>query len=133
MKVRIYYEDTDAGGIVYHANYIKFCERARSEMFFNSSVAPFTPNRHFVVTTMEAKFIKPAFLGDLLEIKTSIKSAKKASAILHQEIYKVGSLNATCAPQLIFQADITVAFLVDKKLAKMDDEIVEFMKSKQEN
>lgn len=35
MKMRVYYEDTDAGGVVYHSNYLKFCERARSEIFFN--------------------------------------------------------------------------------------------------
>jgi len=40
MKIRVYYEDTDAGGIVYHANYIKYCERARSEHFFARGVMP---------------------------------------------------------------------------------------------
>lgn len=38
MKMRVYYEDTDAGGVVYHSNYLKFCERARSEIFFNKKV-----------------------------------------------------------------------------------------------
>ncbi|EDP6863688.1 acyl-CoA thioesterase, partial [Campylobacter upsaliensis] len=38
MKMRIYYEDTDAGGVVYHSNYLKFCERARSELFFKKNV-----------------------------------------------------------------------------------------------
>ena len=40
MKIRVYYEDTDAGGIVYHTNYIKFCERARSEVFFQRGIIP---------------------------------------------------------------------------------------------
>ncbi|BDL71403.1 acyl-CoA thioesterase, partial [Campylobacter jejuni] len=38
MKMRVYYEDTDAGGVVYHSNYLKFCERVRSEIFFNKKV-----------------------------------------------------------------------------------------------
>ena len=77
MKIRIYYEDTDAGGIVYHANYIKYCERARSEMFFGSDVKPFSKDGHFVVSEIRAKFKKPAVLGDLLEVKTSVASLKK--------------------------------------------------------
>ncbi|MEN8727803.1 MAG: acyl-CoA thioesterase, partial [Sulfurovum sp.] len=40
MKIRVYYEDTDAGGIVYHTNYIKYCERARSEIFFQRGKKP---------------------------------------------------------------------------------------------
>ena len=40
MKIRVYYEDTDAGGIVYHTNYIKYCERARSEIFFKQNMMP---------------------------------------------------------------------------------------------
>ncbi|MFW6307555.1 MAG: acyl-CoA thioesterase, partial [Campylobacterales bacterium] len=40
MKVRVYYEDTDIGGVVYHANYLKFCERARSQLFFEKNIIP---------------------------------------------------------------------------------------------
>ena len=50
MKIRVYYEDTDAGGIVYHANYIKYCERARSELFFEKNMIPTEGDRSsFVV------------------------------------------------------------------------------------
>ena len=49
MKIRIYYEDTDAGGIVYHTNYLKYCERARSEYFFASNIDITSENAHFVV------------------------------------------------------------------------------------
>ena len=86
MKIRIYYEDTDAGGIVYHANYIKYCERARSEMFFGSEVKPFSKDGHFVVSEIRAKFKKPAVLSDIL-----IAELKKMPAIVKHQIYK-GSL-----------------------------------------
>lgn len=45
MKMRVYYEDTDAGGVVYHSNYLKFCERARSEIFFNKKVDIFDASK----------------------------------------------------------------------------------------
>ena len=91
FRVRIYYEDTDSGGIVYHSNYIKFCERARSEIVFNSGIE-FTQSRHFVVTKLEASYIKPAVLGDILEVKTKLIKVGGASLTLAQDIYKVADV-----------------------------------------
>ncbi|UFH58293.1 YbgC/FadM family acyl-CoA thioesterase [Sulfurovum mangrovi] len=89
MKVRIYYEDTDAGGIVYHTNYIKYCERARSEHFFSRGMMPGEGNKSgFVVRKIDADFLGSARLGDLLEVRTSVEEFKKSSLILLQEIYK---------------------------------------------
>ncbi|MGD9625492.1 MAG: acyl-CoA thioesterase, partial [Arcobacter sp.] len=48
MKLRVYYEDTDAGGIVYHSNYLNFCERARSDVFFQKGFSPVLEGGHFV-------------------------------------------------------------------------------------
>lgn len=88
MQVRVYYEDTDCGGIVYHSNYLKFCERARSEMFFNQGKMPYNQNLSFVVHSLKANFIKSAKLGDLLEVKTSVLTIKKVQLVLKQEVYK---------------------------------------------
>jgi len=129
VKIRIYYEDTDTGGIVYHANYIKYCERARSEMFFGSDVKPFSKDGHFVVSEIRAKFKKPAVLGDLLEVKTSVASLKKASALINQKIYKIANLSGECEPELIFEANVEVAFVSDLRPAKMSKEIVDFLSS----
>lgn len=129
MKIRIYYEDTDTGGIVYRANYIKYCERARSEMFFDSEVKPFSKDGHFVVSEIRAKFKKPAVLGDLLEVKTSVTSLKKASALINQKIYKIANLSGECEPELVFEADVEVAFVSDLRPAKMSEEIVDFLSS----
>ncbi|PSM51733.1 acyl-CoA thioesterase [Campylobacter blaseri] len=128
MKLRVYYEDTDAAGIVYHANFIKFCERARSELFFSSNIQAFTKNRHFVVTSINAKFIKTAFLGDILEIKSKAKEIKKASIIIEQNIYRIASIEKPLnKPELVFNADIKLAFVLDKKPAKMDKDIIDFL------
>lgn len=89
MKVRIYYEDTDAGGIVYHTNYIKYCERARSEIFFSRDIMPGDSNKSgFVVRKITADFLATAKLGDLLEVKTSVLQKKNSSMMLLQEVYR---------------------------------------------
>ncbi|MGC9351806.1 MAG: YbgC/FadM family acyl-CoA thioesterase [Sulfurovum sp.] len=89
MKIRVYYEDTDAGGIVYHTNYIKYCERARSEHFFSRGMMPGEGNKSgFVVRKIDADFLGSARLGDLIEVTTSVIGSKRSSITLLQEIYK---------------------------------------------
>ena len=89
MKIRIYYEDTDAGGIVYHANYIKYCERARSEIFFERGMIPGDgAESGFVVRDIKASFLATSTLGDMLEVTSKIVARKNSSIILLQEICK---------------------------------------------
>ncbi|MFT7005132.1 MAG: acyl-CoA thioester hydrolase, partial [Sulfurimonas sp.] len=76
MKIRVYYEDTDAGGVVYHSNYINYCERARSNSFFEKGLSPILKTGHFVARKLEADFFVSAKLGDLLEIKTELVQMK---------------------------------------------------------
>lgn len=130
MKFRIYYEDTDAAGIVYHANYIKFCERARSEAFFNSDLEPFGKDGYFVVSEIHAKFKKPATLGDMIEVRSKAVQVKKVSVVINQQIYKVGNLKSECEPELLFEADVTVAFMNEKGMAKMSEQMLEFISSR---
>jgi len=89
MKIRVYYEDTDAGGIVYHTNYIKYCERARSEIFFEQDLMPtLGENEGFVVRNIDASFMATSTLGDMLDIKTKLLSLKNSSAVLCQEVWR---------------------------------------------
>ncbi len=89
MKIRVYYEDTDAGGIVYHANYIKYCERARSEIFFERGMMPGDgAESGFVVRDIKASFLATSTLGDILEVTSKIVAQKNSSIILQQEICK---------------------------------------------
>ena len=89
LKIRVYYEDTDTGGIVYHTNYINYCERARSEHFFSQGMMPGEGNRWgFVVRKMHVDFLGSAKLGDMLDVKSTLLDTKKSSLTLLQEIYK---------------------------------------------
>jgi acyl-CoA thioester hydrolase len=89
MKIRVYYEDTDAGGIVYHTNYIKYCERARSEMFFEKNMMPtLGESSGFVVRNINADFTGTSQLGDMLTVTTKLLTLKNSSITLKQEVYK---------------------------------------------
>ena len=117
MQIRVYYEDTDAGGVVYHTNYIKFCERARSEIFFQNNI-PMDENGYFIVKSLSCEFIKSAMLGDLLDIKTKVIELKKVSATLNQTIYKNDIK--------IFEANITIVYMVKGKISKIPQEKAAF-------
>ena len=88
MKMRVYYDDTDAGGIVYHANYLKYCERARSELFFEKGKMPTVDGAHFVVKHIDAEFLRSAKLGDMIEVKHKVLDLRNASMKLYQSIWR---------------------------------------------
>jgi len=91
MDVRIYYEDTDAGGVVYHANYIKYFERARTEYFraHGFLVAELASNGFvFPVVRLETDFKAPAFHDDLLFVTTSPTRVGGSSVTLCQKIVR---------------------------------------------
>lgn len=88
MKIRVYYEDTDTGGVVYHSNYLNFCERARSEAFFSRGLTPVLENGHFVAKRVEGDYISSAKLGDELEIKCELLEMRGASFTLRQSIFR---------------------------------------------
>lgn len=88
MTIRVYYEDTDVGGVVYHSNYLNFCERARSQLFFDAGRSPISQSGHFVAKHIEADYIKSAKFGDVLSVETALKSIKNASFTLLQRIYR---------------------------------------------
>lgn len=93
MRIRIYYEDTDCGGILYHTNYIKYCERARSELFFSRGLLPSQASAGFVVSAMGAKFLGFARLGDMLEVRSKLTKLGKVQIVLLQDIYKLPHLS----------------------------------------
>lgn len=89
MKIRVYYEDTDTGGIVYHTNYIKYCERARSELFFERGMTPtLSDDSGFVVRNINADFLSTSKLGDILDVTSKILKMKNSSLVLLQEVWK---------------------------------------------
>lgn len=88
MQIRVYYEDTDAGGIVYHSNYLNFCERARSDIFFKKGLSPVLEGGHFVAKKIEADYLLSAKLGDVLEVSSELLEIKGASFELLQRVFK---------------------------------------------
>jgi acyl-CoA thioester hydrolase len=114
MKIRVYYEDTDCGGIVYHSNYLNFCERARSELFFSKGLSPHEDNFFFVVKHMDCNFISSARFGELLEIKTELVELKKASLKLEQTIMR--------DKDTVFKTVVTLVYLKNGRPSKIPED-----------
>lgn len=120
MRIRVYYEDTDAGGIVYHTNYIKYCERARSELFFEKSISPTDgENSGFVVRNISANFMGMASLGEIVEVKTELLTKKNSSLTLKQSIFN--------QEKKIFEMDILLVFLREGKPARIPKHLAEII------
>ena len=104
-SVRVYYEDTDAGGVVYHTNYLKFMERARSEWLrelgieqFDASTQTGENNRSgvvFVVKSVLVDYLKPARFNEVLEIHSELVKLGKASMDFHQQIKRAEDILTT--------------------------------------
>ena len=87
---RVYFEDTDAGGVVYHAQYVKFLERARIEWLrylgFTNSELERKYKMLFIVSEIAVEFVKPAKLDDAINISVGIESLGRVRVTFHQEI-----------------------------------------------
>jgi acyl-CoA thioester hydrolase len=112
MSVRVYYEDTDFSGIVYHANYLRFMERGRTNYLrligadhraLFSQAEQEAPGFAFVVRAMTIDFLKPARMDDVLEITTTPQEIKGASITLLQKV--------TRREDLLVEAHVRVAFV----------------------
>ncbi len=91
LPVRVYWEDTDAGGVVYYANYLKFLERARTEWLRALGVhqeALREQGQLFVVSHVDAHYLKPARLDDALEVHVGLGEARAASVVFVQSIWR---------------------------------------------
>ena len=106
LDIRVYFEDTDFSGIVYHANYLKYCERERSDMLRLAGVqhAELTKDGlHFVVRHIECDFKAPARIDDILRIETRLRRASGAKLLMAQAVLLDG--------RVLFEADVTVAIV----------------------
>jgi acyl-CoA thioester hydrolase len=92
VPIRVYYEDTDAGGLVYHTNYLKFMERARTEWLRNLGIEQqslLEQSIGFVVKDLTMKNSKAAVFNDMLSISCQVVELKKASMLFMQHAYRV--------------------------------------------
>jgi len=110
LPVRVYYEDTDAQGVVYYANYFCFMERARTEWLEAMGIDHITlmndDNRILVISEANAKFLMPARLGDSLIVTASLRRLGRASFEIEQNIYRESSEG-----DLLVQGGVTAAYL----------------------
>ena len=120
-QVKVYYEDTDAGGVVYYANYLKFLERARTEALFSIGLSNTKIKKKFgtliIVKSCNIEYKKSARLEDELNIETHIISLKKTSLIMKQLIM--------LEKKLITDAEIHLVFVNSEgKPEKIPDKII---------
>lgn len=108
--VRVYYEDTDAQGVVYYANYFRFLERARTEWLRSLGVDMVAlmaeERRIFVVAEVQAKFMAPAILNDLLMVTARLTNLTRVSFDLEQNIYR-----NDVEDQVLVRATVKAAYL----------------------
>ena len=114
LTVRVYYEDTDFTGIVYHANYLRYMERGRTNYLrllgadhraLFEETAKEAPGFAFVVRSMNIDFLKPARMDDVLEVFTEPQEVRGASITLRQRVMR--------GDELLVEASVRVAFISD--------------------
>lgn len=97
--VRVYYEDTDAGGVVFYANYLRFLERARTEMLrnlgFEQDQLIAEQQVIFVVRSVQVDYLKPARFNEQLQVSAEVTRLKSASLVFEQQIFREQDLLCT--------------------------------------
>ncbi len=120
LDVRIYYEDTDCGGVVYHANYLKFMERARTEALrscgFEQGEIAAQDDIIFALSQSDIRYLRPAIFDDLICVETQLVAIKGARIVFKQNI---------CRNQdVLVTADITIATISKDGKAKRIPEYI---------
>lgn len=121
LTLRIYYEDTDFSGFVYHARYLHFFERARTEMLRDLGhdqramfANPEGPEA-FVVRRMNIEFVRPALMDDIVEVRSLTTKVQGATMQIDQKLYR--------GEELLCSADVQVAYLVGGRPRRMPDSL----------
>jgi acyl-CoA thioester hydrolase len=112
LPVRVYFEDTDAGGVVYYANYLRFFERCRTEWLRSSGHDQRDLAAHagilFVVRSVNIDYLLPARLDDQLQIGLSVEKLGRAQIVFRQQALRGGELLATATVQIVCVAAATM-------------------------
>ena len=107
FALTVYFEDTDTAGIVYYANYLKFMERARSDMLraagIDQRAAKEAGEGVYAVAEVNIRYLRPAKLGDDLLVLSTVEQVRAASVVIHQRVMR--------GPQVLADARVTAAFL----------------------
>jgi acyl-CoA thioester hydrolase len=118
VPIRVYYEDTDFSGVVYHASYLRFMERGRTEMLRDLGIHQAALHEAeeapaFVVRRMAVDWLKPARMDDLLTVETRIETVRGASLALTQRILR--------EDEELVRAEVLIAFVQKGRPARLDD------------
>ena len=124
MNIRVYYEDTDLGGVVYYANYLRFIERARSEWIRDLGIDQIKMRNEekaiFVVTKIKADYLSPAYFDDVLLVDTRIKVFSPVRAYFYQNIFR--------KEDVIFKAEVCVTCTSNSgKVQRLPEKIKKLM------
>ena len=125
-KFRVYYEDTDASGRVYHANYLKYLERGRSNLIYQSKynhqelLKKF--NIIFVVKNLNINYLRPAFFEDILEVQTSLNQLSRVKLNFNQKILRHTEL-------LVDAEVIVIPVNIEGKIIRLNEELFSFLKT----
>ena len=129
FNVRVYFSDTDAGGIVYHARYLDFAEHARTEalrsVFSLGQSELLSSDIAFVVKSINISYEKPGYLDDLLTVETALKEAKRFSAIFIQEIKRGEDLLA------VLEVKVAALSISKKRPVIIPEEIIKALSSEE--
>ena len=121
-KIKVYYEDTDAGGVVYHANYLKFFERARSEALSEVGLSNFRIKKDYgliiVVKSCNIDFNKSAYLEDQLNVNSFITSFSKTSFKMNQSILRDTDVIVNSKFHLVFVNEKSKPTKIPEKILK---------------
>ena len=111
LPIRVYYEDTDFSGLVYHATYLRWCERGRTEFVRHLGLNQkelfeqdtLQDQRFFVVRKMQLDYLKPALMDDVIDVVTKVKEIGAATVVLTQEIQRDG--------EALFRAQVMIVLM----------------------
>jgi acyl-CoA thioester hydrolase len=126
--IRIYYEDTDSGGVVYHSNYLKFMERARTEWLrdfeIDQKALKDNLNLMFVVREIDIKFTRPAVFNDEIEVQTKLEKLGSVKIELEQKIFR--------SSEILIESRVVVASVnsISMKPMRIPNEIKLLMENK---
>jgi len=121
VEVRVYYQDTDAGGVVFHAQYLAFMERARTELLNDAGIdlSRLSDERRviFMVHELAVRFHQPAGLNDLVSVSAEVVKMGRASVVFRQRVER--------GQELLVEADVTLAVVdrVRMRPARMPEEL----------
>jgi acyl-CoA thioester hydrolase len=126
-RVSVYYEDTDFSGLVYHANYLKYCERAREHLLGRGELVRLfrEDGIGFVVYRAELSFKEGAMFGDELEVRTTVELKSDFRAVFHQPVFRVGGTT----PLVDVEVHL-VAVDRNNKLTRLPQQVIESTRSR---